>query len=87
MNLNLPDKVRLRQDKMGFVTPEDIWFRKEFKKQIYDIINSKSFRNRGFFDLDNLNKNLKMHMSGKINISFTIWRWINLELWLRKFFN
>ena len=45
----LPEQIRNRTDKMGFVTPEDIWFRTVLKDQIYQIINSKSFANRGYF--------------------------------------
>jgi len=44
----LPEEVRNRKDKMGFVTPEGIWFRTNLKTQIREIISSKSFRERGF---------------------------------------
>ena len=31
----LPEKVRCRKDKMGFITPQDIWL-----KEIEDIVKS-----------------------------------------------
>ena len=36
---------------MGFVTPEGIWFRTILRNQIYEIITSKSFAERGYFDI------------------------------------
>ncbi|MBI5403530.1 MAG: asparagine synthase (glutamine-hydrolyzing) [Ignavibacteriae bacterium] len=82
----LPEKIRMRKDKIGFNTPEDVWFRTDkFRKLICEIINSDSFRSRGFAD-DNKVRNLfEKHLEGKINISRDIWKWINLELWFRKF--
>ena len=72
-------------DKMGFVTPEDIWFRTILRNQIYQIISSKSFAERGYFDVKKVKKSFNEHCEGKKNISFTIWRWVNLELWFRTF--
>lgn len=81
----LPEKVRNRLDKMGFVTPEDIWFRTCAKDKILEIINSVSFRERKYFNFPEILKEFKAHCKEEKNISFTIWRWINLEMWLRRF--
>lgn len=81
----LPEKVRSRTDKMGYVTPEDIWFRKSLKKEIEDILQSKSFAERGFFDMDQIKKKFKEYCEGKIDLGSTVWRWLNLELWFRIF--
>ena len=81
----LPDKIINRMDKMGFVTPEDIWFRTSLKDNIVEIINSDSFNQRKYFNVDKIKKEFEAHCDGRKNISFTIWRWINLELWLRMF--
>jgi asparagine synthase (glutamine-hydrolysing) len=81
----LPEEIRNRMDKMGFVTPEDIWFRSILRNQIYKIITSRSFAERGYFDVGKVEKAFNDHCQGKMNISFTIWRWVNLELWLRVF--
>ena len=81
----LPEEVRNRKDKMGFATPEDIWFRTVLKNTINGIINSKSFSERGFFDMDKVKKAFDKHCEGKINISFMIWRWVNLEMWFKTF--
>ncbi len=81
----LPEKVRNRMDKMGFVTPEDIWFRTCAKHEIIEIIGSDRFSKRKYFNVPEIKKEFEAHCKGKKNISSTIWRWINLELWFRKF--
>ena len=81
----LPEAVRTRMDKMGYVTPEDIWFREPLKKEIEDIVESKSFGERGYFDVGEIKKAFAEHCAGRVNLGSTIWRWVNLELWFRTF--
>jgi asparagine synthase (glutamine-hydrolysing) len=81
----LPEEIKNRMDKMGFATPEDIWFRTVLRNTISEIINSKSFDERGYFDVYKVRKAFDKHCEGKINISPIIWRWVNIELWLRTF--
>jgi len=82
----LPEKIRLRKDKIGFNTPEDEWFRTPlFQKFIYDILDSQSFGDRGYFDSGKAKELYKKHLDKTINISRDIWKWINTELWFRKF--
>ena len=65
--------------------PKAIWFRTALKNTISEIIDSKSFSNRGYFNVREVNDAFGRHCEGKINISATIWRWVNLELWCRTF--
>ena len=82
----VPEKIRTRQDKIGFQTPEDNWFRKDFYKDfIYDLLNSGSFKNRNLIDHKYAGLLYKRHLNNEINISKDIWKWINLELWFREF--
>lgn len=81
----LPEPIRTRKDKMGFVTPEDLWFRTVLRDPIEDILNSSSFAERGYFDVRKVNEAFENHCEGKTNIGPTIWRWVNLELWFRTF--
>ncbi len=81
----LPEKVRGRVDKMGFATPQDIWFRTTMKDYLYGIMESKSFIERPYFNLREVRHLLKGHCEDNMNYSSIIWRWLNLELWLRKF--
>jgi len=82
----VPEKIRTRQDKIGFQTPEDIWFRRDFYRDfIFDLLNSESFRNRNIIDHNHAISLYKRHLEGEINISKDIWKWINLELWFQEF--
>lgn len=82
----LPEKIKNRFDKIGFETPNDKWFRtKLFQEYIFDILNSQSFKNRGYLNAKVCLRDYQRHVVGEINISKEIWKWINLELWYRIF--
>ena len=81
----LPEEIRDRRDKMGFVTPEDFWFRTILKNQIEGIVRSKSFSDRGYFNIAKVKEVFNDYCNGRGNNRSIIWRWVNLELWLRIF--
>ena len=81
----LPDDVQWRTDKMGFVTPEDLWFRTSLREMTRDILSDSRTRGRGYLNVDAALKEFDAHVAGEKNISLTIWRWLNLELWCRTF--
>ncbi len=81
----LPEKIRLRYDKMGFETPEDNWFREDFFKEL--ILNILENPNKKFTEYINTNIALDMykkHLNKEINCSKEIWKWINLHFWLEE---
>ncbi|NVO02095.1 MAG: asparagine synthase (glutamine-hydrolyzing) [Bacteroidetes bacterium] len=82
----LPERIRNRQSKIGFGTPEDIWFRMpKWQSYIEEILNSSTFKARGYIDHEVAIKKFKIHQSGKANLANEIWKWIHLELWFRKY--
>jgi len=81
----IPEEVRLRRDKIGFLTPENTWFKIGMKNFIDKIFTSESFFSRKYFNAEFINKIWKLYLENKINKSDLIWRYLNLELWLRKF--
>lgn len=81
----LPEGVRNRMDKMGFVVPEADWFRNELRDFIDDILNSNSFSERGLFNLSRIHKAFQDHCDGRADHHTMIWRCVNLELWFRMF--
>jgi asparagine synthase (glutamine-hydrolysing) len=82
----LPERIRNRQSKIGFDTPENDWFRTPvWQTFIKEILNSSSFISRGFIDQHKAINQYNLHLSGKINIAVEIWKWIHLELWFREF--
>lgn len=82
----LPPMIAERKDKIGFDVPSDEFFRKEnvvaFSKE---IIYSDSFRNRPYWHWQKVEEQYNQHLQGVINIGDKIWKWINLEIWLRVF--
>lgn len=84
----LPEKIRTRKDKIGFGTPQDEWFRtKNFEEFIKEILNSESLNRRKIIDSKKALQLYHKHLAKKANIAKEIWKWINLELWFRKFIN
>lgn len=82
----LDEKIRLRKDKIGFETPEGNWFKeKKFQEFLWDIINSKSFNERPYFNAVKVKKLYSDHLKSKKDYSNVIWKTIHLELWLRKY--
>jgi asparagine synthase (glutamine-hydrolysing) len=81
----LPEKIRTRKDKIGFATPQQDWFRnKKFQAILTDVVESESFKNRGYFDIPRSKKDLQgLINQGRYNPEF--WKKIHLELWFRRF--
>jgi asparagine synthase (glutamine-hydrolysing) len=81
----LPEKIRMRKDKVGFSTPESDWFKnRKLQAILEDVIESDSFKGRGYFDVKQCKKEFKSFQNyHKYNPEF--WKWINLELWFRTF--
>lgn len=81
----LPEVVRRRQDKMGFVTPEEIWIRQagtaEFRREIESAVEAAPtwFNGKvmlGWFDAV---------VSGKRPFKFDLWRVVCFGRWIRRF--
>jgi asparagine synthase (glutamine-hydrolysing) len=84
----LPEMIKNRKDKMGFEAPVSDFFRDvKVKKFCTDIINSESFKNRPYWDSEEVNKIFQSHFENKKDHGVTIWKFINLEMWLRTYFN
>ncbi|WP_299761790.1 asparagine synthase (glutamine-hydrolyzing) [uncultured Pontibacter sp.] len=82
----LPDKIRMRMDKIGFGTPQDEWFREpKWQATVKDILKSESFKNRNLIDPEVALQKYEEHLSGEANIAKEIWKWVHLELWFRTF--
>jgi asparagine synthase (glutamine-hydrolysing) len=82
----LPNKITNRKDKKGFSNPANKWYKTEaFKKYTFALLNSKKFRERGYFNYKTALKQYEDHLDGKIDASKEIWKWVNLEIWFRRF--
>jgi asparagine synthase (glutamine-hydrolysing) len=81
----LPEPVRDRRDKLGFVTPEKSWLRGPLGDLAADVFASTSFVQRGFVDAAAARRRLEQHRQGQVDAGFELWRALNLELWARTF--
>jgi asparagine synthase (glutamine-hydrolysing) len=82
----LPEPIRMRRSKFGFSTPMDTWFREEkMIKILRSVLDSKTFRARGYYHIPELNNLFGKHIEGKVNMGQTLWKLLNLEIWRRIF--
>lgn len=83
----LPEMVRARRNKIGFTTPEQEWF-KRLKTRFYGIFLSESFANRPYFNQQAVLNAFEGHIKGRNTTdTMVFWRMLNVELWLREFFD
>jgi asparagine synthase (glutamine-hydrolysing) len=83
----IPESVRCRMDKMGFVTPEEVWMKDALRPFMLEILSSRSFRSRPYWDAGAVAGNYREFLDGKSGYSPDLWRIACAELWLRKFFD
>jgi asparagine synthase (glutamine-hydrolysing) len=81
----LPARVASRQDKKGYPTPMGRWLRTSALDETRALLHSDSFRNRGLLDVPRALAALEEHASGAADHTPLLWRWINVELWFRRF--
>ena len=68
-------------------TPQGEWLRGALQPMVEDVIFSKSFRERGIFDVDQVQKTYRdcIKHSARYPNTFFIWQWLQLEWWFRIF--
>lgn len=82
----VPEKIRLRRDKVGFGTPQEQWFRdKNLINLAKGILDTDSFLTANIVEKAKAMNCIDLHLAGKKDYSREIWKWINLELWHRQF--
>ncbi len=80
----LPEKIRLRRDKLGFATPEQLWIKQQnpwqFRKELRQSIDlSQGILSDSALDV------LEEMIGGRRPFSFLIWRLICFGKWLQQF--
>ncbi|MBF0300709.1 MAG: asparagine synthetase B, partial [Oligoflexia bacterium] len=77
----LPEKVRTRKDKAGFIAPADEWFRTVNKNHLYQIINDDLNYKKEMFNKEKLNRIFTEHIEEKSNHYMFLWQLINIHEW------
>ncbi len=83
----IPESIRCRMDKMGFVTPEELWMKDTLRPFVLAVLSSESFRARPYWDAGAVVKDYLAFLDGRSAYSPEIWRIVCTELWLVKFFD
>ena len=85
----LPEATRTRVKKMGWNAPAHRWFAGRGKDMLLDLVRSRSFRERGIYNLAEVERIITEHdeivTSGRSveNHMMFLWQMLNLELWFR----
>ncbi len=82
----LPKSILERRNKIGFTTPEQEWFT-NLTGEIYSILLSETFAGRKYFNRQEILRQYELFTEGKNEDTLVFWRLINLEIWLRIFFD
>ena len=80
----LPEAVRLRSDKLGFVTPEAEWLRGPWRPSVQALLHSDRFRSRPYWKADVARSLFDRFCQGRAAIAPTVWRWASMEWWLER---
>lgn len=81
----LPDKITRRRDKLGFATPEEIWFRGPLRKAVESGVEETLARYPGLLNAGATRKLVFEMLDGARPLDFTVWRIINVGIWGRVF--
>ena len=83
----LPDDILFNRPKLGHSVPMKNWLRQETEiiDWMTDILNSASFRQRGLFKPNAIQKLLDEHANKQHNHSHRLWALLVLELWFREY--
>jgi asparagine synthase (glutamine-hydrolysing) len=84
MKGHMPDKNRLRRNKIGFTNPELPWL-KARKDMILEIFRSEQFKKRGLYDADRIAEKFEAWLDGYPGDGLIFWRILITELWMRRY--
>jgi asparagine synthase (glutamine-hydrolysing) len=85
----LPEETRTRIKKTGWNAPAHRWFSGKGREPLRDLIQSRSFRERGIYNIPKVLAIVEEHErivnteEVKENHMMFLWQLVNLELWLR----
>ena len=82
MDGQIPKDIQWRRDKMGFVTPEELWMR-ELQGEFLTLLRQGAMRSERFVQSQKFLHDFE-HSSLPFSSS-DIWRFLNLEFWMREF--
>ena len=82
----VPENIRNRMDKMGFVTPEEVWMKEDLRPLVTELLSSDRFKKRPYWDAEQVSQSYQAYAEGRATYSPEIWRIVCTELWFQTFF-
>jgi asparagine synthase (glutamine-hydrolysing) len=80
----LPEIVRNRKDKQGFLTPEERWVKQDFTKEFRILLEESILNSKGIIKKDAL-RYFDRVVRGELPFDFTYWRIIAFGKWMKIF--
>jgi asparagine synthase (glutamine-hydrolysing) len=77
----IPAAISARRDKMGFVTPEEVWLKGEGKQWFLDRVSYACSQFKEFIDADKLQQHVRDIIDGQATFSTLPWRLACLGIW------
>jgi len=81
-----PPSILARRDKKGYETPTDVWIRTRESARVRELLLAPDAASRPYLDRAAVARELEDYLAGRRAIGLQVWRWLHLELWLRRFF-
>jgi asparagine synthase (glutamine-hydrolysing) len=80
----LPETIRVRMSKLGFVTPEEHWMREEAPEKFRQAVCDAVAASQGVLRPDALRLADDV-IAGRRAFDFTVWRMISFAAWMKRF--
>ena len=80
----LPESIRNRKDKIGFITSEEKWVKEEFTIELRSMLENSIKLSKGIIKPEALQYFDKV-VKGDIAFDYTYWRLILFGIWMNKF--
>ncbi|MEK9753570.1 MAG: asparagine synthase (glutamine-hydrolyzing) [Rhodospirillaceae bacterium] len=81
----LPEGVRTRWNKQGFLPPQERWFADGLLATARDMVESDAFRSRGYWDAGWWRRVVARLEKGEGHLAWVLWKPVNAEAWHRHF--
>lgn len=81
----IPAEINLAS-KRPVGSPQREWFRTALKDDLLRLLRDSKLWELGILEKNHALEETKVFLEGKGNNSFQVWQWVNLTLWLNRFF-
>lgn len=81
----LPDSIRTRWNKQGFLPPQDIWFNQVLAARLEEVLDDSDFLSSGLWRVKWWRQILRRFRAGESHLAWVLWRLLIAHAWHRHF--